>query len=79
MPPRAVSLFKPSDIAKAIAAVEKAGKKVTRVEIGRDGGIVIGMSCQDLESIEPHARDLDLIALARGEINGKKGKNPRSR
>ena len=56
MPPRTASLFKSSDIAKAIAAVEKAGKKVTRVEIGRDGGIVMG--CQDLESIEPHARDL---------------------
>lgn len=77
MPPRAASLFKPSDIAKAIAAVEKAGKKVTRVEIGRDGGIIMG--CQDLESIEPHARDLDLIALARGEINGKEGKSPRRR
>lgn len=40
-PPRGLCTFRQRDVAAAIRAVEATGKRIARVEIGKDGTIVI--------------------------------------
>ncbi len=67
---RAHQLFRQSDISRAIVAVEKAGKSVTRVEIDHNGSIVV--DCSDPIDVVDPSDDLDLTAIMRGEDGTKR-------
>ncbi|HEY8650733.1 MAG TPA: hypothetical protein VIL70_07445 [Chthoniobacterales bacterium] len=67
---RARTPFRQVDIGRAIRAIEKAGKTVSRVELDHNGALVL--VCQ-AEETKDRAKGLDLVAIARGE-DGAKGK-----
>ncbi len=71
---RRPALFRPAEITRAVVAVEKAGKTVSRVEIDHAGSLV--MVCAGEDDDAPAGGALDLVAIARGE-DGAKGKRAR--
>ena len=49
---RGLHAFKQTDVTRAIKAAEAAGKEVARVEIDRDGKIVIVVGKQEMPKVE---------------------------
>lgn len=56
---RGASTFRQRDVTAAIRAAEAAGKEVYRVEIGKDGKIVIITSREEAEAIMVEANPWD--------------------
>lgn len=51
--PRAAQTFRQTDVVRAIKAARAAGEDVARVEIGRDGRIVIVVAKSEAPATDP--------------------------
>lgn len=56
---RPPSHFRQRDLTAAIKAVEAAGKRVGRIEVGKDGGFVIIPSHENAEPVAAEANEWD--------------------
>lgn len=57
--PRGPANFRQRDLTAAIKAMEAAGKKLGRIEVGKDGGFIIIPSHESAEPVGADANEWD--------------------